>query len=109
MKKLLLFLMFTSLLLCFSGCNTEDAECNNPEVTAFVKQLKAGTYNTKNELGIVVLPPFTVEDIPDLLKHAENLAVIPSFPTMYNSNSGKTRLGECLLWLIESIRLGMPT
>ena len=27
---------------------------------------------------------------------------------MYNSNSGKIRLGECILWIVESLRLGMP-
>ena len=34
--------------------------------------------------------------------------VLPTFPTMYNSNSGKIRLGECILWIVESLRLGMP-
>ena len=78
----------------------------NPDVTVFVKQLKAGTYNMKNEKGVVEVPHFTEEDIPELLKYAEDLTIIPSFPSVYNTNNGKIRLGECMLWVIESIRQG---
>ena len=54
------------------------------------------------------VPHFTEEDIPELLAYAEDLSVIPAFPSVYNSNSGKIRLGECILWTVESIRLGIP-
>lgn len=52
------------------------------------------------------VPHFTEEDIPELLKYAEDLTIIPSFPSVYNTNNGKIRLGECMLWVIESIRQG---
>ena len=48
------------------------------------------------------------EDIPELLNYAEDLTIIPSFPSVYNMNNGKIRLGECMLWVIESIRQGTP-
>lgn len=83
------------------GCGKETLDYNNPDVDLFVKQLKSGTYNTKNEKGIVEVPHFTEEDIPELLAYAEDLSVIPAFPSVYNSNSGKIRLGECILWTVE--------
>ena len=55
---------------------------------------------------VVEVPHFTEEDIPELLKYAEDLTIIPSFPSVYNTNNGKIRLGECMLWVIESIRQG---
>ena len=97
--------MFT---FSFSGCSADATDQNNPEVYAFVKQLKAGTYKLKNEMGVVVIPNFNQTDIDDLLKYADDLTIIPSFPTMYTSNSGKIRLGECILWTVETIRLNMP-
>jgi len=42
------------------------------------------------------------------LKYAEDLTIIPSFPSVYNTNNGKIRLGECMLWVIEYIRQGTP-
>ena len=81
---------------------------NNPDVTLFVKQLKTGTYKMKNDKGVVEVPHFTEEDIPELLNYAEDLTIIPSFPSVYNMNNGKIRLGECMLWVIESIRQGTP-
>ena len=62
----------------------------------------------KNDKGVVEVPHFTEEDIPELLKYAEDLTIIPSFPSVYNMNNGKIRLGECMLWVIESIRQGTP-
>ena len=44
-------LLYTSLAL--TGCSKETLDYNNPDVDLFVKQLKAGTYNTKNDKGIV--------------------------------------------------------
>ena len=42
------------------------------------------------------------------MKYAEDLTVIPSFPLAPVSYSagGKLRLGECILWTVETIRLG---
>ena len=45
---------------------------------------------------------------PNFLKYAEDLTIIPSFPSVYNTNNGKIRLGECMLWVIEYIRQGTP-
>ncbi len=108
MKQIINLIVILFAAFCISSCTNDTVEYNNPEVGVFIKQLKAGVYNNKNELGIIVLPDFTGEDVSDLLKHADDLTVIPSFPTMYNSNSGKIRLGECILWIVESLRLGMP-
>ena len=77
------------LIVSFAGCSSEEMDYENPDVTVFVKQLKAGTYNMKNEKGVVEVPHFTEEDIPELLKYAEDLTIIPSFPSVYNMNNGK--------------------
>ena len=93
MKKTLMMLwMAVSLMVSLVGCSSEEMDYENPDVTVFVKQLKAGTYNMKNEKGVVEVPHFTEEDIPELLKYAEDLTIIPSFPSVYNTNNGKIRL-----------------
>lgn len=92
MKKTLMMLwMAVSLMVSLVGCSSEEMDYENPDVTVFVKQLKAGTYNMKNEKGVVEVPHFTEEDIPELLKYAEDLTIIPSFPSVYNTNNGKIR------------------
>ena len=108
MKKTWILLLTVFAVLALTGCSKETLDYNNPDVDLFVKQLKAGTYNTKNDKGIVEVPHFTENDIPEFLNYAEDMSVIPSFPSVYNSNSGKIRLGECILWTVESIRLGFP-
>lgn len=109
MKKTLLMLwMAVCLVVSFAGCSSEEMDYNNPDVALFVKQLKAGTYKVKNEKGVVDVPHFTEEDIPELLQYADDLTIIPSFPSVYNTNNGKIRLGECMLWVIEYIRQGTP-
>lgn len=71
MKKTLMMLwMAVSLMVSLVGCSSEEMDYENPDVTVFVKQLKAGTYNMKNEKGVVEVPHFTEEDIPELLKYA---------------------------------------
>lgn len=54
------------------------------------------------------MPKFTREDIGRLLKYADDLTLIPSFPlaTASYSAGGRLRLGECILWTVETIRLG---
>ena len=110
MKKTLIILCLSValILIAFAGCSDEEMDYNNPNVTLFVKQLKAGNYKTTNEKGVVEIPRFTASDIPQLLKYSEDLTIIPTFPTVYNTNNGKIRLGECMLWVVESIRQGMP-
>ena len=69
MKKTLMMLwMAVSLMVSLVGCSSEEMDYENPDVTVFVKQLKAGTYNMKNEKGVVEVPHFTEEDVPELLK-----------------------------------------
>lgn len=60
MKKTLMMLwMAVSLMVSLVGCSSEEMDYENPDVTVFVKQLKAGTYNMKNEKGVVEVPHFT--------------------------------------------------
>jgi len=82
----------------------------NPEVKLFVKQLKAGTYNTKNEKGTVVVPMFSYRHVSELLRYVDDMTEIPSFPlpSLPSHYGGKPRLGECILWIIEGIRIGQP-
>lgn len=91
----------------FFSCNEDVLDYNHPDVDVFVKQLKEGKYVTENPKGLSAMPKFTVDDIGELLKYAEDLTVIPSFPLAPVSYSagGKLRLGECILWTVESIRL----
>ena len=79
--------MAVCLIVSFTGCTSEEMDYNNPDVALFVKQLKSGTYKMKNDKGVVE---------------------VPHFPSVYNMNNGKIRLGECMLWVIESIRQGTP-
>ncbi|MDR0891421.1 MAG: DUF4943 domain-containing protein [Mediterranea sp.] len=107
MKRTLYILCIAAgLLTALAGCSSEELDYNNPSVSLFVKQLKAGDYRTTNDKGVVAIPHFTQKDIPALLKNARDLTIIPSFPSVYNMNNGKIRLGECMLWIIEKIRRG---
>ena len=94
MKKTLVMLLAICLIVSFTGCGSEEMDYNNPDVALFVKQLKSGTYKMKNEKGVVEVPHFTEEDIPELLKYAEDLTIIPSFPSVYNMNNGKIRVTQ---------------
>lgn len=110
-KKLyrcLYILLVMLSVFSFASCSEESLDYNNPDVALFVKQLKTGKYASQNPEGLNSVPKFTKEDIGDLLKYAEDLTVIPSFslaPVSYSAG-GKLRLGECILWTVETIRLG---
>ncbi|NCC10303.1 MAG: DUF4943 domain-containing protein [Bacteroidia bacterium] len=108
MNKTFILCLVALLALLVASCGKEELDFNNPDVELFVKQLKAGTYKGKNEKGVVEVPLFTEKDIPDLLKYTEDVTVISSFPSVYNTNSGKIRLSECMMWVIEKIRRGTP-
>lgn len=99
-----------AIMLCFlfTSCGEETLDYNNPDVDLFVKQLKEGKYTTQDPDGMISVPKFVREDIAELLDYAEDLTVIPSFPLAPISYSagGKLRLGECVLWTVETIRLG---
>ena len=93
---------------CLMSCGEEVLDFNDPDVEVFVKQLKAGILVVHPANGISKVPRFVQEDIEELLRYAEDMTVVPSFPLAPVSYSagGKLRLGECILWTIETIRLG---
>lgn len=107
-SQFLLFVFFTLSVFSLFSCSKETLDYNHPNVDLFVKQLKAGKYSTQSPDGLSSMPKFTSEDIEGLLKYVEDLTVIPSFPLAPVSYSagGKLRLGECVLWTVETIRLG---
>jgi hypothetical protein len=109
MKRALFLIILFITALSLGGCNDDTVDFNHPNVDTFVKQLKAGNYKTKSPQGFIEVPNFTETDIPKLLKYASDLTIIPSFPMPPTSTSAyetKIRLGECILWIVESIRLG---
>ncbi len=100
------------VLLCFivtvTGCVEERLDYYNPDVKVFVKQLKSGSYKTEGPNGFVCVPEFKMVDIPDLLAHVDDLSAISDFPVppVYSYLSNDLRLGEGILWVIETVRLG---
>jgi hypothetical protein len=104
----IIYIVVAAVAMTLGSCRQSTTQLDNPDVEQFIKELKAGDYNCRNEFGITAIPNFKEADIPELLAHADDLTLIPSFPTMYSSTSGKIRLGECLLWIVETIRLGTP-
>lgn len=110
MKRTALCLWIVLPLLTCISCSEETLDFYNPDVKLFVKQLKAGTYNTTNDEGTVVVPMFNHQHIPELLQYVDDMTEIPSFPlpTISSHYGGKPRLGECILWVIEGIRIGQP-
>ena len=107
-KRLYIAALFSMICMLMVSCSNEILDYNNPDVDLFVKQLKDGTYATKNSQGVISVPEFTIDDIPKILDYADDMTVISDFPIGYNAMNGKLRLGECMLWIIESIRLNMP-
>ncbi len=96
-------------LVYLSSCSSEDVDYNNPDPEIFVKEIKAGRYDTKSPYGFVEVPVFQKKDIPELITHVKDMSKIPFFPTNTVSSYGPNanyRLGECVLWTIESIRVG---
>ena len=96
------------LFLSLTSCAEETLDFEHPDVELFVKQLKSGNLPAQGSDGKIRMPKFATEDIGELLEYADDLSVIPSFPLAPVSYSagGKLRLGECLLWTVETIRLG---
>lgn len=89
-----------------SACKKESFDYLNPDVELFVQELKSGEYKLPEHEGIGNMPQFKMDDIPYLLKYADDLTIIPSFPLALTTSDSKLRLGECILWTIESIRIG---
>ena len=96
------------LALLITSCSDQAFDYQHPDVDLFARQLKAGHLTTSSGDALTVMPCFTVDDIDRLLDYAEDLTPIPAFPLAAVSYSpgGRLRLGECILWVVESIRLG---
>lgn len=97
------------MLFVAGGCmSKQEIDFDNPDVDLFVKQLKAGTYNTKSPEGFVEVPNFTRKDIPALLEYTSDMTLIPMFPLPPVSSYvvAEINVSECMLWIIESIRIG---
>lgn len=96
MRKLIFIFSFALLL---SSC--EKNHWDNPTVDQFVAMLKKGNYNSP------FLPDYKPEDIEKLLLYANDFRQIETFPVNPISSyfAPEFRLGECLLWTVESIRL----
>ncbi len=108
-RNIIILIAFVGVFsICWVSCSEETLDYNHPDVDLFVKQLKAGKYSAEGPDGLNTMPKFSKNDISELLKYAEDLSAIPSFPLAPVSYSagGKLRLGECILWTVESIRLG---
>lgn len=102
-------LFLVAYCLLFTGCSGEDVDFDNPNPKTFVKQIKAGTYDTKSPYGFVEVPVFAKKDIPELIKYVKDMSTIDFFPANVISSYGpyaNYRLGECIMWTIESIRVG---
>jgi hypothetical protein len=96
MKLLLLQLLCLSV---FVSCTKEKEKLTDVEI--FIQQVIGNKYTADT------LPWFTPEDIPAILKSANNFAEITHFPVNPASSFEPTKLtiGECLLWTIENIRI----
>ena len=98
------------LAVAFASCTGEVFDYNHPDVELFVEQLKSGHYVVQTSEELNPVPKFDQEDIGELLEYADDMREISSFPLAAVSYSpgGKLRLGECILWTVETIRLGHP-
>lgn len=110
MRRALILIAIAFAAICsLSSCSDDKIDFNDPDVDLFVKQLKTGSYKTMSPQGFIEVPKFKESDIPELLKFASDTSVIPNFPMPATTSSAyetKIRLGECMLWIVESIRLG---
>jgi len=114
MKNLLILFV---LMILGLACQKDNFNPQKPDVELFVEQLKNGTYNCyeKGEKGEnlwLVMPEFKEKHLPKLLELAKDTSHILDFPA--NPISSRTPrpygrdyfiLGECLLWIVEGIRI----
>lgn len=95
------FIFLVIWLTGITGCDKkEEIVTDNPEVEAYIKQLKSGEYDSFR------LPEFTGTDIPALLQYRDEAQIITGFPWNPVSSYAmqECRLGIYVLWTIESIR-----
>ncbi len=106
MKKYIIY-VFVFIGLFSGSCNKDsmdNAVEENIKVEQFILSLKQGTYTSG------FLPDFTPDDIPALLEHANDYSKIVYFPSSDISSYAlnEFKLGECILWNIESLRNNYP-
>ncbi|TFG93204.1 MAG: DUF4943 domain-containing protein [Candidatus Atribacteria bacterium] len=96
MKVPILILLLTAI----SGLTSCEKQIDNPDVEAYIDQLKSNSYTATE------LPEFGPTDIPALLNYRNETMVITDFP--HNGISSlwgpECKLGMYVLWTIESIR-----
>ena len=103
-------IVLVSTVLCTSSCSNESFDFDNPDIPTYIQQLKSGKLQAGDVDAAPSFPKFNYNDIDELLKYANDFTEIPIFPLslVTISNDKKIRLGECVLWTIESIRIGHP-
>ena len=62
-----LSLLLSLLLMCCTACSEQEFDVEHPDVSLFVRQLKAGHYVAQTADGLAAWPKFTLEDIEELL------------------------------------------
>jgi hypothetical protein len=112
MKSFFTFLIPVILILSCSGCNKDQKEKDIIEtyenqdemVEQFVQSLLDSTYST------YYIPYFNPEAITPLLDYADDFSPIYYFPASLLSSFyfEPKKLGESMLWTIESIRVKHP-
>lgn len=112
MKKLIFLI---GLIIFCNSCDKDNFDIDNPNVEAFVKQLKNGTYNKyeKNEKAEnlwLIMPKFSKQHIPLLIEFSNDTTHIKEFPLNPISSrrpfpEGRNYfiLGECLLWIVDGV------
>ena len=106
MRTIKVILLLTAI--SFLSCKKESEEqCKSEfEVHEFLQLVLNGQYHSWD-----LLPIFCPDDIPILLKYANDFQEIQSFP--HNPVSSylppRLTLGECILWTIEAIKKNYNT
>lgn len=93
-------LLFPAMLIStFMSCSKEPEP--KTEVEIFMEQVKSDKYTADT------LPEFSPDEIPVLLRDADDFSEIRYFPVNPLSSQGPNQLtvGECMMWTIEHIRL----
>lgn len=110
MKSLICVLI---VLFLIPSCKNDDFD--EPDVRTFVAMIKSGSYDycEINDAGNPLwlrMPVFSGKNIPDLLELATDTTHIGAFPLNPISSVAPERLilGECLLWIVEGIRINRP-
>ena len=86
------------IALFLSGC--EKISLETMSVKKYISLLKSESYQ------FIELPPFDPDDIPELLKYADENQILKHYPVnpVSSLSSGDCRLGVYVLWTIESVR-----